>query len=241
MASVLDLAQALRATPLGVLARGTARAPLEAQAGRLIAALPRVELVELTGPLTFEATLAVADSRHAWSLGAAEQLVLQALIKGRGVRTVFEIGTFNGGTTRVIAEALPEEGRVVTLDLPVAAFDATQSPKDFTGAQVGRAYNGSPAEHKITQIDADSLTFDVSPYRGQFDLVLVDGGHEYRHGVADTRTALALAAPGGVVLWDDFQPYWHGLVRGICQAMQGRTLGQLAGTALGVHVAPAGA
>jgi hypothetical protein len=37
------------------------------------------------------------------------------------------------------------------------------------------------------------------------------------------------------VLWDDFEPYWHGLVNGICDAMAGRRLGRLAGTALAVY------
>jgi hypothetical protein len=69
--------------------------------------------------------------------------------------------------------------------------------------------------------------------------VLVDGGHGYEHGVTDTRTALQLVAPGGLILWDDFEPYWHGLVRGICHEMQGRALSRLAGTSFGVYVAPA--
>ncbi len=103
------------------------------------------------------------------------------------------------------------------------------------GSQVGAAYRDSPAAPRITQLLADSLTFDAGDHAGRYDLVLVDGGHEYAHGVADTRTALRLVAPGGLVVWDDFQPYWHGLVRGICQEMAGRRLGRLAGTAFGVY------
>ena len=204
----------------------------------MLRSLPTVELASLTGPLSFTATISALDRRHDWSLGALEQLVLQALIQARGIRSAFEIGTFNGGTTRVIAEALPDDGRIVTLDLPSDAFDASQAPKGFRGADVGRAYESSTSKHKVTQLLGNSLEFDVTPYRGQFDLVLVDGGHEYVHGVADTRTALELIAPGGLVLWDDFAPYWHGLVRGICQEMQSKSLARLAGTSLGVYVAP---
>lgn len=67
--------------------------------------------------------------------------------------------------------------------------------------------------------------------------MLVDGGHEYENGVADTLAALRLVRPGGIILWDDFQPYWDGLVHGICDTMQGRRLCRLAGSSLGVYVA----
>lgn len=232
----MDLVRSIRAVPPRKLAYAAARLPLEVAASRQLSGLPVVELAALTGPIAFQAVVAPASTRHGWSLGAAEQIVLQALVAGRGLHSVFEIGTFNGGTTRVLAEALPEDGRVVTMDLPPAAFDATQSPADFSGAQVGAEYRNSPAAGRITQILADSLTFDVGDHASTYDLVLVDGGHEYVHGVADTRTALQLVAPGGLVVWDDFEPYWHGLVRGICEEMGGRRLCRLAGTAFGVYV-----
>ncbi|MGB9184639.1 MAG: class I SAM-dependent methyltransferase [Solirubrobacteraceae bacterium] len=236
MATMKDLTRAVRAIPPATLARSVVRAPLELQAARLLEAIPTVELVAVTGAITFQAQLATGSSRHGWSLGAAEQVVLQSIISGREINNAFEIGTFNGGTTRVLAEALPPDGRVVTMDLPQAEFDASQAPRDFRGENVGTAYRDSPAAGKVTQILADSLIFDSSPHAGQYDLVLVDGGHEYVHGVADTRTALTLVAPNGVIVWDDFAPYWHGLVRGICQEMQGRSLRRLAGTAFGVYV-----
>lgn len=232
----MDVARALRSMPVPELARATARAPLVAEAAHRLSTLPRIELIEVAGPVSFTATVSDPFGRHEWSLGAAEQMILQALIAGRGVKRVFEIGTFNGGTTRVIAEALPDDGEVVTMDLPQSEFDATQRPRDFAGVDVGRAYSDSPAEGKVTQLLEDSLKFDASPYAGRFNLVLVDGGHEYPHGVADTRTALRLVAIGGVILWDDFEPYWHGLVRGICQEMRGRRLCRLAGTSFGVYV-----
>ena len=236
MATAKDLVRSIRTVPARKLAYEFARLPLEAAASQQLASLSVVELAELTGPVSYTAVVAPVSTRHGWSLGAAEQIVLQAVIAGRAVRSAFEIGTFNGGTTRVLAEALPEGGHVVTLDLPPVAFDASQKPDGFVGSQVGAAYRDSPAATRITQLLADSLTFDAGEHAGRYDLVLVDGGHEYANGVADTRTALRLVAPGGLVVWDDFQPYWHGLVRGIMQEMVGRRLGRLAGTAFGVYI-----
>jgi predicted O-methyltransferase YrrM len=206
------------------------------QAEARIAALPAVEVADLAAGVDHVVVrLAPRETRHAWSLGAAEQLTLQILISARGCNTAFEIGTFNGGTTRLIAEALPDEGRVWTLDLMPDEFDATQSPNDFVASDVGLAYRGTPSAHKVTQLYGDSLTYDFGPYEQSADLVLVDGGHEYANGMADTLTALRLVRPGGVVLWDDFEPYWHGLVSGICDAMAGRRLERLAGTTFAVY------
>jgi predicted O-methyltransferase YrrM len=182
--------------------------------------------------------IAAKESRHGWSLGAAEQIVLQLVLQGRQCLDVFEIGTFNGGTTKLLAESLPDNGRVWTIDLPPAVFDATQAPDGFSGTDVGSAYRHSPKAHKIHQLFGDSATFDFAEFEDSMDLVLVDGGHEYPNGVADSRTALRLVRPGGVVLWDDFQPYWHGLVRGICDAMETHRLCRLAGTSFAVFVAP---
>ena len=228
--------RAFVAVPAHKLARNGVRLPLEMQAEAMLAALPEAQLVDVSGETTFSATIARRTSRHAWSLGAAEQLVLQAIIAGRGVRTAFEIGTFNGGTTRVLAEAVPEDGVVTTIDLPPVAFDASQGPAKFSGSMVGDAYQDSPSAHKVEQLFGNSLEFDIDQFAGRYDLVLVDGGHEYEHGVADTKTALRLLAPGGIIVWDDFAAYWHGLVRGICQAMEGRNLSRLSGTAFGVYV-----
>jgi predicted O-methyltransferase YrrM len=218
------------------LAKDVARLPLEREAAALISTLPVVELSDLTGD-TARASVSVPprSTRHDWSLGTAEQIVLQLLVRVRGCRTAFELGTFNGATTRVIAEALPSDGKVWTLDLPEAQFDATQRPPGMDARGVGAAYRSSPAASKIIQLFGDSLDFDFAPYAWSADLVLVDAGHEYANGLADTNTALGIVRSGGIILWDDFTPYWHGLVRGICDAMDGRPFGRLAGTALATY------
>lgn len=215
------------------------RLPLRQQARELIAGLPVVELGELLGRNQWEGTLRLPapGSRHAWNLGAAKQIVLELLVQARHVQTAFEIGTFNGGTTRLLAESVPEDGVVWTLDLPANKFDSTQQPGDFSGAEVGSMYRDSPAEGKIVQLYGDSRSFDFTPYADSADLVLVDGGHGYDHGFSDTRTALSLVRAGGLILWDDFEPYWHGLVSGVTDAMVGRELNRLAGTSFAVYSA----
>src|SRR5919197_6502080 len=189
MSDIQLMAGAIRAAskkPLRYL-REAARLPLQQQAAARMAALPVVELADLAGDVRETAVrLAPSESRHGWSLGAAEQLILQVLIRARGCETAFEIGTFNGGSTRILAETLPEHGKVWTIDLPPNEFDTTQAPAEFSGSQIGVAYRDSAAAHKITQILGDSVLYDFSPYEKSAHLVLVDAGHEYVNGFADT-------------------------------------------------------
>ena len=93
--------------------------------------------------------------------------------------------------------------------------------------QIGQKFRGSAVESRITQLFGDALKFDFSPYKRSIDLVFVDAAHDYPHGWADSRTALRLVKPGGVVLWHDFTPYFPGLVHGIIEATSGLPLKRL--------------
>lgn len=64
--------------PLAFL-RAVARVPLQQQAAARIASPPVIELAELTGTHEeLSVRLAPPTSRHGWSLGAAEQLILRS-------------------------------------------------------------------------------------------------------------------------------------------------------------------
>lgn len=219
--------------------RSWARYPLEYAAARSIDALPRIGIEEVLDGAVHDVPLQplLADVGD-WSLNLLERLLLFLVVQGTGARRIFEIGTFNGGTTRLMAQWVPADGHVVTLDLPPERFDATQHPPDLHGAQIGSVFQGSSVESKITQLLEDSLEFDPVPYESSFDVVLVDGAHDYAHGLTDSRTALRLIRPGGVILWDDFEPHWADLVRGICTAMSGRRFGRFHGSSFAVHSAP---
>lgn len=51
-----------------------------------------------------------------WSIGKVEGKFLQLLVKISGVRNAIEIGTFTGYSALIIAEALPEHGRLITCE-----------------------------------------------------------------------------------------------------------------------------
>lgn len=221
--------------------RAAAKAPFIAEAQQLVQSLASMSIPEFiahTGAveLRIEADAAV---RHGWQIGAIEQQLL-GMVARAGVQTAFEIGTFDGGTTRALAEAVGSGGTVHTIDLEDAAFDQTQHPREFTSADVGRAFRGSSEEGiaEIVQHRGDTLTFDFTLWRSAIDLVLVDGAHDFEHGLADSRAALTLARPGGWIFWDDFEPYWHGLVNGIVSAVGAQQLTKIERTSLAFIRAP---
>ncbi len=141
-----------------------------------------------------------------------ELFALLTVVKACGAKTIFEIGTFNGRTTRNFAANVPAGGAVYTLDLQPDveieqmrfALDSQETPLVLREA-VGSRYQGTPEQSRITQLFGDSGSFDFSPYHQTMDLVFVDGSHSLDYVRSDTENALKMAKPGsGVILWHDY-------------------------------------
>lgn len=146
-----------------------------------------------------------------------EQFFLAAYCRLREPRRIFEIGTYDGSTTLLLARNAPD-ARIFTLDLPPeAASVATVRGEEEHAASgnVGSAYRGTPEEARIEQLYGDSRTFDFEPWMASIDLVSVDGGHTYECVASDTATAKRLLAPGGAIVWDDYEPVWPDVVRAV--------------------------
>ena len=141
-----------------------------------------------------------------------EAWILAVLAKR--AKLAFEFGTATGKTTYLIARNLPAGGRVVTITLApeqaTAYADAAGDSEEAgqwarnESAFTTFLYSGTDAEARVTQLFGDSKTFDEQPYVGKCDLIFVDGSHAYSYVLSDSRKALAMLAPGGVVLWHDY-------------------------------------
>lgn len=89
--------------------------------------------------------------------------------------------------------------------------NATTGPVVFhrTDSQgfIGRYYREKNLGHRVCQILCDSRVWDNSAYPPDFfDTALIDGGHHPETVVSDTRKALAVLRPGGLILWHDYCP-----------------------------------
>lgn len=221
---------------VAAFAKSWLRFPLEHDAAQAVSETPARSFSEMFPEIGISEECVPLGSldRHAWNVRLDEEIYIGLVIKAINARRIFEIGTFNGATTRYMAEVARPDAHIFTLDLPEAEFDKTQSPEEFHGAEVGKKFRGSPVEQRITQLVGDSTQFDFSPYEKNMDMVFVDAAHDYVHGVVDSRNALRLLRPGGVALWHDYSSGWPGLVHAVREATAGRPLTRLAGTTLAV-------
>lgn len=144
-------------------------------------------------------------------MGSLRELsILLCTIREVKAKRIFEIGTFVGWTTRLIAMNVDEGAEVFTLDLP----------QESVAHAVGERFHGSPEAAKIKQLAGDSLHFDFSSWYGGIDFCLVDASHEYEYVAADTRNAFRMVRPGGVILWHDYRhsQWWSGVTRAVREA-----------------------
>lgn len=89
---------------------------------------------------------------------------------------------------------------------------------------IGRLYRERGLGSRVCQIYADSREWDPSAYPTDFfDSALIDGGHDALTLINDTRKALAVLRPGGLILWHDFCPVPE--IRTRFESVQGVTSG----------------
>jgi caffeoyl-CoA O-methyltransferase len=137
-------------------------------------------------------------------VGALEGRFLTLITQLIRARSILELGTFTGYSALAFAEGLPEDGKVVTLDI---------DPKATIVAQ--EAWGGSPHGKKI-ELKLGSALETLQALRDQiavgarqrFDLVFIDADKgNYPHYY---EAALELIPHGGVILVDNV--LWSGAV-----------------------------
>lgn len=138
-----------------------------------------------------------------------ELTVLARLVRAARPMTLWEIGTFDGRTTRALAANAPEGAQVHTLDLPasqptrhaLAGAERSFVEKSTSGAR----FHGTAEQGRITQHFGDSASFDFSPWSGRTDFVFVDGSHAAAYVRTDTARAHHLTEGRRcMIVWHDY-------------------------------------
>jgi predicted O-methyltransferase YrrM len=119
--------------------------------------------------------------------------LLLLLAQSIGARRILEIGTLAGYSTIWLARALPDGGRLVTLEY---------EPRHAEVARVNIARAGLAGIVEIQEGNAlDLLPRLVSGGRGPFDLIFIDAD---KRGYPDYFTwALRLSRPGSLIIADN--------------------------------------
>jgi len=169
------------------------------QAKSPIPALTPSDLDTLTVPLRFQSG-GGTDPRELLNLAAVTRLLYP--------KRVFEIGTYNGGTTAVFILNSSPDCEVFTLDLPP---DPGGLP-DYLPTDIGLVQDRSPEGFlkraglagRYRQIYCDSMIFDPEPFRNTIDLGFIDGAHTETFVRNDTMKMAIMLSPRGYVFWHDY-------------------------------------
>jgi caffeoyl-CoA O-methyltransferase len=127
--------------------------------------------------------------------GPVEGRFLQMLIRLSGARNVLEIGTFTGYSALMMAEGLPEDGEIVTLEI------------DDTYADIAaRYFTISPCGNKIQLIRGPARNSLSKLPQQAFDFIFIDAdkgsyGDYYEEGIR-------LIRKGGLITVDN--TLWNG-------------------------------
>jgi predicted O-methyltransferase YrrM len=185
--------------------------------------LERVPVAKLfPNSVNFELKLVRAlDRTWMTSITAEELCALLAIAKDIDAKKILEIGTFDGNTSLNLA--VNTNAMVTTMDL-APEFDAKAQKNSLAYPEVdinvtnrtvlGRQFNAHPLKDRIRQVFGDSAKLDWGKLGGPFDLILIDGCHDYLYVKSDTNNALAHLAPGGVIVWHDY-----GMVPDVCRVV----------------------
>ncbi len=180
---------------------------------------------------------------HKWAMPEHELLTLGALAKILQPKLVVEFGTFMGGSTLSLASNMPQEGKVVTIDL-----DPSTRKTHVHGMGVGLSefdvgclFRGTRYEQMIEQRFANTVQFEDRSLVGQADLVFVDADHTYEFAKRDTERAMSFLKPGGTILWHDYtwepsNPECVGVTRTVNEFWQQHgSCSQIAGTRFALY------
>jgi len=109
-------------------------------------------------------------------------------------KAIFEFGTWIGRSTLGFAQNF---GCVATIDLAKAS-DIQYSYKNYRPGQLVEGWS------HVERIQANSLEYDFTRFKGKFDIVFVDGNHTTVGAMKDIETARFISKDSAIIFVDDY-------------------------------------
>lgn len=133
-----------------------------------------------------------------WTCFRQDHKALVELIIDNDVKSILEVGTWSGWTT-MLMWLLPNVKEIQSIDihagLGVDYFIPNHSlmPKHFYGYY----YKDTPV-----RLHFESSLTAMAKIKDKFDMVFIDGNHDYKHVKSDTEFGLKIASK--VIAWHDY-------------------------------------
>ena len=118
---------------------------------------------------------------------------LALLVRMTGARACIEVGSFTGYSALAMALALPEDGRIVALDVSQEFTDIAKGYWKRAGVDGKIDLRLAPAQASLEKM--------IAAGEGPFDLVFIDADKPGYDGYYEA--ALKLLRPGGVIALDN--------------------------------------
>jgi len=129
-------------------------------------------------------------------IGKMEASFIGFLLRSIGAKRILELGTYTGYSALTMAEHIPEDGEIFTVDINK---ETVELAKNF--------WKQSPHGHKITSILGSGL--DIIPtLTGQFDFVFIDA--DKRNYIDYLKLTIPLLSSQGIIVIDNV--LWSGRV-----------------------------
>lgn len=157
--------------------------------------LPQTNLTQLTDLLDFE--LPYYSFLGGGSL-PTDLILLRILCQQFSDCHYFEIGTWRGESAINVVDLCKE---CYTLNLSKKEFEALGLSQKYIAAQAFL----SKKSLKITHLEGDSKKFDFAALNKKFDVIFIDGNHEYDYVFSDTKKVFKhLTHENSVIVWHDY-------------------------------------
>lgn len=164
--------------------------------------------------------------RGSWSTPLTDQIVLAKLARLLRPKTILEVGSFRGYTTRLLAENTTPETVIHALDI---------------NPDHGEAYVNTPLANRIKRLvgSLDQWPSETAK-RLKYDFIFLDADHQEAAVENDTRHLLKMIADGGMLLWHDYADWgWMSAWNRVPEVLHGyskeRPILSIPGTSLAVH------
>lgn len=138
---------------------------------------------------------------NTWSTPWIDVCCILSLIKYHKPKTLLEIGTHYGHTTKIIIDKFPNL-KITTVDPGDKIIQDKRSHfqlgEYLSQEEIGKMFLGS---HNIKLIKED---FHDIHFKEKFDFIFIDGNHTYDHVIKDTQKSLDLLNHKGIIVWHDW-------------------------------------